>query len=72
MSEIKYEILEHLGVISISENGWSTELNLVSFNGLDPKYDIRSWSSDKKKMSKGIRLTHEEMDNLVKFYKRSK
>ncbi len=72
MSDIKYEIIEHFGVISISENGWSTELNLVSFNDMDPKYDIRSWSSDKKKMSKGIRLTEEEMEKLVGFYNESK
>ncbi len=72
MSDIKYEIVKHLGVITVSESGWSTELNLVSFNDLEPKYDLRSWSSDKKKMSKGIRLTREEMDSLVEFYKNEK
>ncbi len=72
MSDIKYEIVKHLGVINISENGWSTELNLVSFNDLEPKYDLRSWSSDKKKMSKGVRFTREEMDSLIEFYNNGK
>ncbi len=72
MSDIKYEIVKHLGVINISENGWTTELNLVSFNDLEPKYDLRSWSSDKKKMSKGIRLTQHEMECLVEFYNSEK
>ncbi len=63
MSQFSCEIVEHLGVISRSENGWTKELNFVSFGGL-PKYDLREWSPDHKRMSKGIRLSREELDTL--------
>lgn len=61
---IHYEIIKRGGVISVSESGWTKELNLVSFNHLEPKYDLREWSPDKSKMSKGIRLSKEEFEKL--------
>lgn len=61
---IHYEIVRPGGVLSVSESGWTKEFNLVSFNHLEPKYDIREWSPDKRKMSKGIRLTKEELEKL--------
>ncbi|HLR52276.1 MAG TPA: YdbC family protein [Candidatus Avamphibacillus sp.] len=64
MADIKYEVIEHIGVLSESPKGWTKELNLVSWNGRDPKYDIRDWSPDKEKMGKGITLAEEEMENL--------
>lgn len=64
MNEITYEIVKNVGVISINERGWTKELNVVSFNEHEPKYDIREWSPDKKKMSKGIRLSQSELDKL--------
>lgn len=64
MSEIKYEIIEQLGVLSESEKGWKKELNLISWNGRDPKYDLRDWSEDHKKMGKGITLNEEEAIKL--------
>ena len=60
MSEIKYEIIEKLGILSESTKGWTKELNLISWNGGTPKYDIRDWSPDHEKMGKGITLTDEE------------
>ena len=41
MAEIKFEITKHLGVLSQSTKGWTKELNLVSWNDREPKYDIR-------------------------------
>lgn len=56
-----FEILEELGAIRINEKtGWSLEVNVVSWNGRDPKVDIREWDSDHSKMSKGITLTEKE------------
>lgn len=46
MSEIKFEIVKKVGVISKSASGWAKELNLISWNDRDPKYDIRDWSAD--------------------------
>ncbi|MFC4619770.1 YdbC family protein [Camelliibacillus cellulosilyticus] len=61
MAEIKYEIIETLGVLSESSKGWKKELNLISWNGRDPKYDIRDWSEDHTKMGKGVTFTKDEL-----------
>ena len=64
MSDIKYEIIEKLGILSENTKGWTKELNLISWNGGTPKYDIRDWSPDHEKMGKGITLTDEEAKKL--------
>ena len=65
MTDIKYEIKEELGVISESSKGWTKELNLVSWNGGTPKYDLRDWSPNHEKMGKGITLTAEKVKTLA-------
>lgn len=64
MSAIKFEIVAHIGVLSESKNGWKKELNVVSWNDGEPKYDIRDWSPDHSKMGKGITLNEEEIGQL--------
>lgn len=64
MSNIKFEIIEQLGVLSESDKGWKKELNLISWNDREPKYDLRDWSEDHQKMGKGITLTEEEAIKL--------
>ena len=54
MAELKYDIVERLGVLSEDAKGWKKELNLVSWNERDPKYDLRSWNAEHTRMSKGI------------------
>lgn len=61
MAEVTFNIEKKLGVLSTTAKGWNKELNLVSWNGSSPKYDLRSWSSDNSQMSKGITLSKEEM-----------
>ena len=61
MAEIKYEIIKNIGVLSKSASGWAKELNLVSWNDRDPKYDLRDWSADHEKMGKGVTLSAEEV-----------
>lgn len=63
-SEISFEIVEHLGVLSTSTKGWTKELNLVSWNGREPKYDLREWSAEHDKMGKGVTLSKEELEAL--------
>ena len=63
--ELKYEIINQIGVISTSASGWNTELNRVSWNGAEPKYDLRSWSPDHSKMGKGITLSESELTALA-------
>ena len=64
MADIKYEIEKELGVISESAKGWSKELNLISWNGKEAKYDLRDWGPDHEKMGKGITLSKEELKLL--------
>ena len=69
MADITFEIVEELGVLSTSVKGWTKELNLVSWNGRPPKYDIREWSTDHEKMGKGLTFSEEEMAALAKLLK---
>lgn len=64
MAEIKYNIIETVAVLSESPKGWTKELNYMSWNGRDPKYDIRDWAPEKTKMGKGVTLTEEELGQL--------
>ncbi|MGG3853633.1 PC4/YdbC family ssDNA-binding protein [Caldifermentibacillus hisashii] len=64
MAELKYEIVEHIGVLSESSKGWTKELNVISWNGKEPKYDLRDWATNKEKMGKGITLTQAELEVL--------
>jgi hypothetical protein len=64
MAEIKFVITKHLCVLSESAKGWKREVNLVSWNDRQPKYDIRDWDPEHQKMGKGITLSHDEMEKL--------
>ncbi len=37
MSDFKYEITKNIGTLSESPKGWTKELNLISWNGGEPK-----------------------------------
>ena len=64
MAELKFEIRESFGNISEEKGGWAKELKLVSWNGNEPKYDIRSWDDSHEKMGKGIPLSADELKKL--------
>lgn len=64
MAEIKFEIQETIGTLSESSKGWAKEINLVSWNDKEPKYDLREWDPEHKKMGKGITLSVEELKKL--------
>ncbi|MBK5253425.1 MAG: YdbC family protein [Peptostreptococcaceae bacterium] len=64
MADIKYEIVEEIGVLSENNKGWTKELNRVSWNDRPAKYDIREWDPEHEKMSKGITLSEEEVEKL--------
>lgn len=67
--ELKFEITEELGILSENEKGWRKELNLVSWNEREPKYDIRDWNPSHERMSKGITLIKEEAQALYEILK---
>lgn len=60
MAELKYEVTEEIAVLSENAKGWSKELNLVSWNDREPKFDIREWAPNHEKMGKGVTLSKEE------------
>lgn len=67
MAEVKFEIKKRIGAITEpNEKGWRKELNIVSWNDREPKYDIRDWDAEHKKMGKGCTLTADECVELLK------
>ncbi len=69
MADIKYEIAEQIGVLSESAKGWTKELNKISWNGGELKYDIRDWAPGHEKMGKGVTFTHDEAEKLLALLK---
>ena len=67
MAEFKYEITQYLGVIG-QARGMNLELNMVSWNDREAKYDIRTWNEDHSRMGKGVSLTEEELTKLVELF----
>ena len=65
MPAFTFEIVETVAILSENARGWQKELNLISWGGRDPKYDIREWSPDHDRMGKGVTLSDEEMQALV-------
>ena len=64
IAELKFEITERIGVLTENAKGWTKELNKVSWNEREPKYDLREWNPDHSRMGKGITLTDEEVETL--------
>lgn len=67
----KYEIYKHIGDISEPNNGWTKELNYISWDDREPVYDIRTWSSDHSEYGKGVTVTAGEMKRLQELIKDS-
>ena len=61
MADFKYEIIERVSTISEGARGWNKELNFISWNDREPKFDIREWSEDHSKMGKGVSMTKNEL-----------
>jgi hypothetical protein len=61
MSDFKYEIKKTVFSINSDTDGWNLELNLISWNGREPKWDLRKWSSDHEKMGKGCSMSEDEV-----------
>ncbi len=76
-SKFEYEIVSHLALLNETSDTFK-EVNLVSYNGAEPKLDIRVWRriGSEEKMLKGIALTNDEalilMEALQKFFEGKK
>lgn len=60
MPEFKYDLYSEVAVLSETERGISTEVNIISFNEGKRKLDIRKWDKKNDRMLKGIALTKAE------------
>ena len=68
-SEIKYEIINELGVIPAEKGYMRLELNRISWNGNEPKYDLRRWIPNREKMGKGVTMSEKELIALYELLK---
>lgn len=59
-----YEIKEHLATVS-EKNGYTLELNLISFRGFPAKLDLRRWNRTNDTMQKGVTLTDDEARGVL-------
>lgn len=68
MAVMSYEIKEN--ILSLPKERetdvYHKELNIVSWYGRPDKLDIRGWSDDHEKMTKGISLTEEEFMEIAR------
>jgi len=60
---IDVKIIERIGVLSETK-GWRKELNIVSWNRMPPKFDIREWDEYHEHMKKGLTFTKSEIREL--------
>lgn len=69
--DFTYEVLEDYGLVGERNNGWELRLRYVSFNGKEPKYDLRPWkdTEDGEKMGKGIQISGDELEKLLSIIK---
>ncbi|GAQ18443.1 seryl-tRNA synthetase [Oceanobacillus picturae] len=61
---VDWEVIEEIVVLHRSQGGWAKELNLISWNGDNPKFDVRWWNPDKTRVGKGFTFTKEELKIL--------
>lgn len=64
MASITFEIKEYCGKLSERDSGWSKELNVVSWNERDPKYDLRDWAPNHERMGRGVTFSLDELNEL--------
>jgi len=64
LAKFIYEIFETVAVLSEGKKGWQKELNLISWNGREPVYDIWEWAKDHQKLGKGVTFKQSELQVL--------
>ncbi|MBQ7444570.1 MAG: hypothetical protein IJS71_01335 [Clostridia bacterium] len=70
MSDVKFEIVRRIAVISDKGSGWTREINLVRWNDGGLKVDIRDWNSGRQSMRKGLTFNRPEFLSIVKAFKK--
>lgn len=70
-NDFSYEIRKEIAVLSQYKDE-TKEVNYISYNGRDPKVDIRKWTAQpdgSKRMGKGITLSLKETQALYEALK---
>ena len=62
---ISYKVIANVGTLAKYPTGWSKEVNIVSWNEGPAKLDVRDWSPEHDKMSRGITLNADEVQRLL-------
>ena len=62
--EITCEVRKKLGVLSENMKGYTTEVNIISWNSYPPKLDIRQWTPEAHRPMKGLTLSEREARRL--------
>lgn len=62
----KYTIYKHIGNLSQRNNGWTKELNFISWDNREPVYDIRTWNEEHTAYGEGVTITASQMEVLKK------
>lgn len=65
--DFKYEVIEECGSLPARPNGDVVKIRYISWNGREPKYDIRVWSTDddgNERCGKGVGLSGEELEGI--------
>ena len=63
--EVEFKMVEQLGILDRHKSGWNREVNIVAWNGNQPKFDIRDWDPDHERMTRGITLYEREARKLT-------
>ncbi len=66
-TDIRFEIVERIGVLGSYPTGWNKEFNVVKWNDKPEKYDIRDWSPGHERMSRGVTMHEDELLKLMDF-----
>lgn len=61
MADFKFDIKKTVFSVPSDTDGWNLELNLISWSGREPKWDLRKWQDDREKMGKGCSMSEDEV-----------
>ena len=66
MANGNFKIIKQLHQFPDEEGAlWRKELNLVSWHGKAPKYDIRDWTEGHTHPGRGVTLSADELRELI-------
>lgn len=66
----EFHVVKDFGILGkVSEKGWAKHLTKTAYGDGDAKWDIRAWNEDMTKLTKGITLSDNEMEDLYNLLK---